>query len=116
MAQQELSKSISAAEGIFSKDPFNWPALNRADLMSLQTLAKDKDLVRVKTAHVATRCREKSNNLETNDIDGAQPKKRCRELNRQEFMGQNWDILGACPRALHFSKFTFLSMIFLYRT
>lgn len=36
-------------------DPFNWPATNRADLMSLQTLARDKDylvgaVARVKTA------------------------------------------------------------------
>jgi hypothetical protein len=84
-------------------DPFNWPMLQRRDLMSLQTLEGAKDLVRVKTAHVSTR-RDRSDNLLTNDISGAQPKQWARQLNRQEFLGQNWDIAGACPRALHFSK------------
>jgi hypothetical protein len=33
-----------------STDPFNWPSLKRADLMSLDTLSRDKDLWRTKTA------------------------------------------------------------------
>lgn len=45
-------------------DPFNWPALNRTDLMSLQTLGADKDQVRVKTAQVGRKhYRDTSSNL-----------------------------------------------------
>ena len=34
---------------------------------------------------------------------GAQPRKLTREgANRPEYLGQNWDITGSCPRALHF--------------
>lgn len=50
-------------------DPFNWPALNRIDLMSLQTLEAHKDLIRVKTAQ-AGRKRDTSDNLQTQDIKG----------------------------------------------
>ena len=51
-------------------DPFNWPTLKREDLMSLNSISKDKDLVRVKTAVVSQRLRSTSMNLETNDIRG----------------------------------------------
>ena len=51
-------------------DPFNWPMPNRADLMSLDTISKDKDLFRVKTAVSLPRNRQVSNNLETRDIAG----------------------------------------------
>jgi hypothetical protein len=57
-----------AASNTKGGDPFNWPMLQRADLMSLQTLAQKRDLVRVKTA--ATRSRGFSKNLETHDIEG----------------------------------------------
>ncbi len=63
MAQQQQS----------TQDPFNWPMPNRNDLMSLNTLTKDKDLVRVKTAGALTKNRSTSQNLETNDIIGKTP-------------------------------------------
>ena len=31
-------------------DPYNWPMASRDDLMSLDTITKEKDLFRVKTA------------------------------------------------------------------
>jgi len=37
-------------KNVHSHDPFNWPALTRQDLMSLNTITQDKDLFRVKTA------------------------------------------------------------------
>ena len=43
-----------------TKDPYNWPMPQRNDLMSLQTLAYERDLVRVKTAKVTKRHREVS--------------------------------------------------------
>lgn len=51
-------------------DPFNWPSLKRADLMSLSSINKDKDLMRVKTAQVSMRKRSTSMNLDTMDIEG----------------------------------------------
>lgn len=53
-----------------SQDPFNWPMPSRSDLMSLNTLTKDKDLFRIKTAGASTRIRATSQNLETADILG----------------------------------------------
>ena len=53
-----------------STDPFNWPFPTRQDLMSLSTLQKNRDLVRVKTAVATSRVRQKSQNLDAHDIDG----------------------------------------------
>jgi hypothetical protein len=71
MALKFLSKGPEGQQST-SNDPFNWPSLNRKDLMNLQTLGAEKDLVRVKTAHVdnSRRSREASKNLETHDIQG----------------------------------------------
>ena len=102
-------------------DPFNWPTLNRNDLMSLSTINKDKDLVRVKTAQATLGMRSTSQNLDTQDIQGnmklclwwcwlvfnlgCKPKQWVKdEVNRPEFQNQNWDIDGTYPRALHISK------------
>ena len=51
------------------QDPFNWPMLKRADLMSLSTLTH-KDTSRVKTANYALKIRGESKNLDTRDIQG----------------------------------------------
>jgi hypothetical protein len=53
-----------------SKDPFNWPMPNRDDLMSLDTISKEKDLLRVKTAGAQKRNRVYSQNLDVSDING----------------------------------------------
>lgn len=62
--------TTSAAQLQNAKDPFNWPMPTRSDLMSLSSISKDKDLVRVKTAQAAIRMRSTSQNLDTRDING----------------------------------------------
>lgn len=52
-----------------SIDHFDWPAPQRADLMSLSTISF-KDSTRVKTAQVMQRVRAESKNLDTKDIHG----------------------------------------------
>ena len=79
--------TVSATALYATADPFNWPSLNRGDLMSLQTLGAERDMVRIKTANVTRRSREASKNLETLDIFGAQPKKWARETNKPDFLG-----------------------------
>ena len=51
-------------------DPFNWPAQNRADLMSLAVLNDHKDLMNTRTQNMRPRMRETSHNLHTDDIEG----------------------------------------------
>lgn len=51
-------------------DPFNWPMPKKEDLMSLNTISKEKDLFRVKTANALPRNRTISQNLDTRDIAG----------------------------------------------
>jgi hypothetical protein len=52
------------------KDPFNWPAQNRSDLMSLSVLDGKKDNVEIKTKACIQKNRESSENLNTQDIKG----------------------------------------------
>jgi hypothetical protein len=51
-------------------DPFNWPFPKRDDLMSLSSIRREKDLVRVKTSNAITKIRATSMNLTTTDISG----------------------------------------------
>jgi hypothetical protein len=44
-------------------DPFNWPSLNRADLMSLDKLDQTRDITHTKTLAHRHRDRSTSNNL-----------------------------------------------------
>lgn len=44
-------------------DPFNWPSLNRNDLMSLDKLDQTKDITHTKTLAHRHRERSTSNNL-----------------------------------------------------
>ena len=49
---------------------YNWPFPKRDDLMSLNTISKDKDLCRVKTANYNPRVRSTSQNMQVTDIRG----------------------------------------------
>jgi hypothetical protein len=51
-------------------DPFNWPSLNRRDLMSLDKLDQQKDITHTKTINYRQRQRDESNNLNTKDVEG----------------------------------------------
>ncbi len=51
-------------------DPFNWPSLNRADCMTLQTLDVTKDIMATKTINHRHKSREMSHNLNSRDIEG----------------------------------------------
>jgi len=60
-----------AAAGRPSRDDFNWPALNRKDLLShTGGLSKDMDGFDTRTVNFRNRYRVTSANLTTNDIDG----------------------------------------------
>ena len=50
-------------------DPFNYPALQRSDLMSLSTINQNKDSMKTNTKKFTT-YRMASNNLTTGDIYG----------------------------------------------
>lgn len=50
-------------------DPFNFPMPNRADLMSLSVINKDKDYMKTTTSKFIS-MRSASMNLHTRDIDG----------------------------------------------
>lgn len=50
-------------------DPFNFPMPNRADLMSLSVINKDKDYMKTTTSKFISN-RSASMNLHTKDIDG----------------------------------------------
>ena len=50
-------------------DPFNYPTMNRADLMSLSTINGMKDNQKTTTSKFVTG-RSNSNNLHTKDIEG----------------------------------------------
>ena len=77
-------------------DPYNWPMPTRADLMSLSTITKEKDLFRNKTAVGFTRARGTSQNMQIDDIEGklsyyelvgAKPKPSIKNnTNRPEFL------------------------------
>jgi len=51
-----------------TRDPFNWPSQGRADLMSLSTMNKIKDIVDVRTRVYRDKSRDTSDNLNTHDI------------------------------------------------
>ena len=50
-------------------DPFNYPSLNRKDLMSLSTIDASKDQVKTRVNKFVTK-RDHSQNMITSDIDG----------------------------------------------
>lgn len=53
------------AKPVPKKDPFDWPAQNRADLMNLQVLNPQNDGVHTRTQHYRQRTRQQSSNLQT---------------------------------------------------
>ena len=57
-----------------SQDPFNYPSLNRKDLMSLSTLNTKQDVKNISTKKFVS-YRDSSLNLQIHDIDKAYPKK-----------------------------------------
>ena len=60
-----------AAAGKASRDDFNWPSLNRKDLLShTGGLSKDKDGFETRTMAFRPKCRVTSANLTTKDIEG----------------------------------------------
>lgn len=50
-------------------DPFNWAMPNRADLMSLSVINRDRDYMKTTTSKFIS-SRSASMNLHTNDIEG----------------------------------------------
>ena len=58
------------AAGKSTRDPFNWPAQNRKDLMSLSTLDPSRDIVHTRTGPFRDRLRDSSSNMATHDIFG----------------------------------------------
>lgn len=95
-------------------DPFNYPALNRKDLMSLSTINQFKDGQKTTTKKFLSN-RQTNNNLYTLDIEGifpfyaysifqigAQPKLfGSKAINKPDLQNYNADIEGTCPRQLH---------------
>lgn len=55
-------------------DPWNWKMPSRSDLMNLNTLAEDKDLIRVKLQNGIRTKRLTSANMQASDISGAAPR------------------------------------------
>ena len=55
-----------------ARDDYNWPMLNRKDLMSNTGLSKDTDGCEIKTVNSRLKTRIASTNLYTRDIDGKQ--------------------------------------------
>ena len=49
-------------------DPFNWPAQNRVDLMSLNVLDPKKDISHTRTKDFRPKYRDSSANLTTQDV------------------------------------------------
>ena len=92
-------------------DPFNYPALNRKDLMGLSTINQQKDGQKTTTKKFLSN-RLASNNLYTRDIEGiifenniskgAQPKLFGSKVpNKPDTQNYNADIEGSMPRQLH---------------
>ena len=61
----ESCLSHLGAKPVPKKDPFDWPAQNRADLMNLQVLNPQNDGVHTRTQHYRQRTRQQSSNLQT---------------------------------------------------
>ena len=73
--QPELATAtIQSASTFRRSDPFNWPAMGRADLMSLSKLDEAKDIVQTRTMANRYRKRDFSDNLNSRDIEGKLPK------------------------------------------
>lgn len=64
-----MTETMPAA-GKSTRDPFNWPAQNRKDLMSLSTMDATKDIVHTRTNAFRPKNRQESHNLNSRDIDG----------------------------------------------
>lgn len=99
-----MTETMPAAGAPSQKfDPFNFPMPNRADLMSLSVINKDKDYMKTTTSKfIATR--SSSLNLFTSDIHGAVPKlhgNKQVDPNKQQWNLSNWDIDRSIPRQLH---------------
>ena len=62
--------TIQSGSSFRRSDPFNWPAMGRADLMSLSKLDETKDIVQTRTMANRHRKRDFSDNLNSKDIDG----------------------------------------------
>jgi len=62
--------TIKSASTFRRSDPFNWPAMGRADLMSLSKLDEAKDIVQTRTMANRYRKRDFSDNLNSKDIEG----------------------------------------------
>jgi hypothetical protein len=65
-----MSTTACAASKPKKVDAFNWPALNRADTMTLKSLDRIKDFTHTKTIAHRSRDRKTSVNLTTADVDG----------------------------------------------
>jgi hypothetical protein len=69
--QHEVATAtIHSASTFRRSDPFNWPTMGRADLMSLSKLDEVKDIVQTRTMANRYRKRDFSNNLNSSDIEG----------------------------------------------
>ena len=77
------------------RDDFNYPSLNRRDLMSLDTI-KEKDFPRKKINQINSK-RNWSINLYNLDIDKSYPRKRDVYLNKVDFVNKIDDIEKARP-------------------
>lgn len=93
------------------KDPFNYPSLNKKDLMGLSTINQERDGQRTSTKDFVSK-RTTSSNLYTLDIEGtppsvlgAQPKRfGSRAVNKPDLQNYNGDIEGSMSRQLHFRR------------
>ncbi|KAL4474667.1 hypothetical protein ABPG72_002260 [Tetrahymena utriculariae] len=73
-------------------DPYNYPPMNRKDLMNLQTIQPyENGFYHIKNETV------RDYNLNTKDIRGAQPKFKIQDLNKPDLFNVK-DIDGAVPR------------------
>mmetsp|Transcript_9374 Transcript_9374/g.14267 ORF Transcript_9374/g.14267 Transcript_9374/m.14267 type:complete len:92 (+) Transcript_9374:31-306(+) len=81
-------------------DPFNFPPMQRSDLMSLSTINQQKDSMKTNTKKFST-MRTFSNNMGTSDISGAVPKlhgSRPVQATKEQYNLANHDIERSAPR------------------
>jgi len=92
-----------------ARDPYNYPSLNKKDLMYLSTIDQERDDQKTTTKKFITN-RSISLNLYNLDIDGILlptlgTQHRLfgsRTLNKPDFQNYNEDIEGTMSRQLHF--------------